>query len=242
MAARGDARKPAQDLDRLQDAIGHMFADTERLTRALSHRSVAPSGKARALETNERLEFLGDRVLGLVIADMLVSAFPTEPEGKLAPRLTALVRAETLAEVARELGLGTHLILSEGEDSSGSRDNASILADACEAVIGALYVDGGLGCARKFIQAYWTPYMKQEKTPPKDAKTGLQEWAQGRGLPLPKYTVSKRSGPDHAPDFTVTVSVLKHGEADGNGSSKRLAEQQAATNLLERLTGGEKKT
>ncbi len=213
--------------------LGYDFKQQNLLSEALTH----PSAGGRDGANYERLEFLGDRVLGLVVADMLLRRFPDEAEGPLAQRLAELVRRETLARVAEELDLGAALRLAKGEDAAGERANPAILSDACEALIGALYLDGGLSVARAAIEAWLTPYLEQAVSPPQDAKTALQEWAQARGLPLPDYLEMARSGPDHQPLFTIEVSVQDHGGETGQGRSKRLAEQVAAESLLARLRG-----
>ena len=217
--------------DPVATILGYEFADPALLRRALLHRSAAPKGD----RGYERLEFLGDRVLALVVTDMLMAAFPSENEGALARRLAGLVRRETLADAARGLGLGAFIRLSRSEDDSGGRDNEMILADVCEAVIGALYQDGGLDAARSFVQRHWAGRLAAAIKPPKDAKTALQEWAQGRGLPLPGYRIVSRSGPDHAPEFVVAVEVEGHAPERGAGPSRRLAEQAAATSLYQRI-------
>ncbi len=211
--------------------LDHEFADPALLRRALLHRSAAPTGDLGY----ERLEFLGDRVLGLVVTDMLMAAFPAENEGALARRLAGLVRRETLAEAARGLGLGQYIRLSRSEEDCGGRDNDTILADVCEAIIGALYQDGGLEAARGFIQRHWAERLAAATEPPRDAKTALQEWAQGSGRPLPVYRMVGRTGPDHAPEFTVSVEVDGQAPEQGTGASKRLAEQAAAVGLLQRI-------
>lgn len=213
------------------DALGHKFADPSLLEEALTHRS-AVGGRTIGYE---RLEFLGDRVLGLVTADMLMDAFPEENEGALARRLAALVREETLAAVARDLGLGAEIHLGPGESEGGGRENDAILADACEAMIAAIYRDGGLEIARRFIETHWAGRLAAELEPPQDAKSTLQEWAQGRGLPLPVYRVVEREGPDHAPRFTVSVEVTGKPPASASGHSKRTAEQAAAQALLDEI-------
>lgn len=212
----------------LIQALGHEFASQTLLEQALTHRSVALNGRA----SYERLEFLGDRVLGFTIADILLDAYPEEREGGLAKRHADLVRRETLAEVAREAGLAAHILLSRGEADSGGRENDAILADVCEALIAALYRDGGIGAARRFIERYWTKRLHAPLNPPEDAKTVLQEWAQARGLPLPDYRIVGRDGPDHAPVFTVSVSVEGAEPVEGVGASKRAAEREAAEKLL----------
>lgn len=217
--------------DALYDILGHKFKDKDLLQEALTHRS-ASHGRDNGYE---RLEFLGDRVLGLCIADMLMRAFPDEPEGALSRRLNALVRQETLAEVAEELGLQDHIYVGRAEDDSGARSNPAILSDICEAVIAALYTDGGLEVARAFIVRYWRGRLEKSSRPPKDAKSSLQEWAMARKLPLPEYEIAEKSGPDHAPVFTIQVSVRGREPAQADGESKRIAEQKAAAILLERL-------
>ena len=219
--------------DNVAAALGYTFSNPRLLDEALTHRSVTP----RRERGYERLEFLGDRVLGLVVADMLLAAFPDEEEGALARRLAALVRQETLADVARDIGLGPHIHLSRSEADSGSRENDAILSDVCEAVIAAIYIDGGLDCARPFIERHWAGRLAAAIAPPQDAKTALQEWAQGRGLPLPDYSIVAREGPDHAPQFTVSVSVEGKPVAEGTGASKRAAEQMAASRLMAMVTG-----
>jgi ribonuclease-3 len=217
-----------QDLD---SVLQHEFSDKEILSTALMHGS-APAGPNG---TYERLEFLGDRVLSLVVAELLFETFPAENEGKLARRYAALVRRETLADVAVDIGLGVHIVMSQSESEAGGRENPSLLADVCEAVIAALYLDGGLTPAAAFIHRHWQDRMRQSDKPPLDSKTALQEWAQGRGLPLPKYSIVERTGPDHAPTFTIAVSVGDTPPAQGEGSTRRTAEQAAAGALMERL-------
>ncbi|MBK1698004.1 ribonuclease III [Rhodovibrio salinarum] len=226
------------NLDRLSERLGHRFADPQLLRQALTHSSAAGSRKAE-LVSYERLEFLGDRVVGLIVADMLLERFPDEPEGALARRHAFLVSREALAEVARDLGLGEFLHISKGEDEGGGRQNPTMLADVCEAIIGALYRDSGLDAARTFVVPKWDPLVRQDRKPPQDSKTALQEWAQGRGLPLPTYRVVQRSGPPHDPQFTVEAMVDGFDGERGQGRSKRLAEQDAATRLLQRLQTAE---
>lgn len=214
-------------------ALGHEFSDPSLLNEALTHRS-ASSGPIIGYE---RLEFLGDRVLGLVVADMLLDAFPDESEGALARRLAELVRADTLAAVARDIDLGAEIRLGPGEAESGGRENNAILADACEATIAAIYRDGGLAASRRFIERHWSDRLAAEPAPPQDAKSMLQEWAQARGLPLPVYSVVEREGPDHAPQFTVSVEVAGKPSAAATGRSKRVAEQAAARTMLDAIEG-----
>ena len=232
------ARRKA-DRDALSRALDHRFSDTALLREALTHPSTDPQDRGGARFGYERLEFLGDRVLGLVIAEWLLERFRDEPEGSLARRHTALVRRETLAQIARDIGLGTHLILSPGEAESGGRENDAILADACEAVIAALFLDGGLEASRSFIRSAFAEAIERHERPPQDAKTALQEWAQARGLPLPDYRTVARSGPDHRPEFEIEVSITGYPPATGSGASKRVAERAAAGRLLEALRGSE---
>lgn len=229
----------------LAEIIGHAFTRPELLVTAITHPSATGRGRAKrqrrstkaaAIEAkqadNQRLEFLGDRVLGLIVAEMLFATFPVEDEGALAKRLAALVRQEGLAQVAHNLGFGRFLTLSKGEEESGGRDNPATLADACEAIIGALYLDGGIDCARLFVERHWRPMMSADLNPPQDAKTALQEWAQAAGLSLPRYTVIRSEGPPHDPVFEVEAGVSGHPPTRGTGRSKRAAEQAAATQLL----------
>ena len=221
------------DIDLLAERLGHRFAEPRLLAEALTHVSAA-GGRAGRPRGYERLEFLGDRVLGLVVAEMLWRRFPDEAEGPLTRRLTHLVRRETLIEVAREVGLGPHITAAGGEDVAAGRAGGGLLADVCEAVIAALYLDGGLAAAQSFIGRYWEARLAAAE-PPRDPKTGLQEWAQARGRPLPVYTTDKVEGPPHRRRFTVSVAVEGAGPASGSGTSRRAAEVEAAALLLARL-------
>jgi ribonuclease-3 len=178
---------------------------------------------------------LGDRVLGFLVAEMLVQSFPQEREGSLALKLNALVRMETCARVAEAAGLDRHLILAAAEDRSGGRKKPAILGDVCEAVIAALYLDGGMVAARSFVTRYWHPLLSDVQGDLRDPKNVLQEWAQARGLGTPSYRVAKREGPDHAPRFTVEVRIETHEPAQGEGQSLRAAEQAAARALMQRI-------
>ena len=173
----------------------------------------------------------------MVVAAMLYEAFPREAEGALSQRYSALVRREALADVARALSLGPRLAMGRGEGAAGGRDNPANLADACEAVIGALYIDGGLDAAERFIRRHWAPAMAADPDPPRDAKTRLQEWTQSRALGLPVYRTLSSSGPAHAPLFEVEAEVAGLGKAVATGASKRAAEQGAAAALLRRIAG-----
>ena len=222
------------DLEPLAETLGHDFADPRLLSRALTHGS-APRRRRGAGDDYQRLEFVGDRVLGLIIAERLYRDFPEEREGALAKRFAMLVRREALAEVAGKIGLGPYITISKSEEEVGGRENPAILADCCEALIGALFLDGGLDPARRFVEARWQALIEADRRPPEEAKTALQEWAQARGLALPVYREVKRRGPDHDPTFTVEVTVEERPAARGSGRSKRLAEQEAAARLLEAL-------
>lgn len=215
----------------LEARLGHRFADLSLLTRALSHSSAQDRGGASL--SNERLEFMGDRVLGLVIAEWLLSEFPDADEGELAVRYNGLVRKEACAMAAERIELGKYLVLGPGEDRAGGREKLAILADACEAVIAALYLDGGLAAAHAFIEAEWAPLLA-EPTRRNDAKTALQEWTQGAGRGIPSYKAVERSGPDHAPIFKVEVEIAGIAPMSGSGGSKRVAEQAAARAVLVR--------
>ena len=223
--------------------IGHDFARPELLAEALTHPSALPPlprGRRRTRRdppprNYERLEFLGDRVLGLVVADMLWRRFADEPEGHLTRRLTSLVRRDALARVAATIGLGAHLHLSPAEAAAGAARNPGILADVLEAVIAAIYLDGGFAAAFAFVERFWQPLIAEMAGPPRDPKTTLQEWVQARALPLPAYELVASSGPDHALQFTVAVRVAGLPEASATASSKRAAETGAAAALLARL-------
>ncbi|MEQ1610652.1 MAG: ribonuclease III [Hyphomonadaceae bacterium] len=210
--------------------MGHRFKDHLLLDRAMTHRSAA-QGRAAAW-SNERLEFLGDRVLGLVIVEALLVRFPDLREGDLAPRLNALVSRDTCAVIGAELGLGHYLIVDGSERATGGPTKRSLLANAAEALIGAVYLDGGLEAAEKFIVRHWAALLKASNDKPRDPKSALQEWAQGEGLPTPSYRHDAREGPDHAPVFTATVLIQGHGSVSGSGASKQHAERAAAQMML----------
>lgn len=216
-------------LPQLQKRIGYVFANSALLEEAITHISFNPEGISY-----QRLEFLGDRVLGVVISTMLFDAFPNAPEGELSQRLADLVRKETCAEVARSWNLGDCLRLGQGEKRSGAKKRDAMLGDACEAVIGAVYQDGGLEAATTLIRHAWEGRMHAPRAVPRDAKTALQEAVQARGLPVPIYETASRSGPDHAPHFVVSVKVAGLGDITGEGSSKRQAEHAAAEAFLRR--------
>jgi ribonuclease-3 len=220
-------------IEALERRLGYVFQDRKLLERALTHASVG-DGAAKPGLDNERLEFLGDRVLGLLTAERLIQIDPAASEGDLAPRLNALVNRQTCARVARAIALGPALRLSGAETRTGGRDKDSILANACEALIAALYQDAGLVDTRRIFLDIWDAEFQALSAPrPKDPKTLLQEWAQGRGRPLPVYAVVQREGPEHAPLFTVEVTVEGYGGATGQGSSRQTAEKSAAQALMD---------
>lgn len=213
----------------LQEKAGYIFSDTKLLTKALTHPSLSGNSD---VSPYERLEFLGDRVLGLVIADMLMREFPNEGEGAIAKRHTAVVQRKALAQIAGEISLGGFLLLSQGENDSGGRQKDTILADALEALIGAIYLDGGLTPVAAFIRRYWMPLVREHETPPEDPKTTLQEWAQAQEKPLPQYEVIAQTGPAHEPVFDVRLTVEGLAPVVASGGSKREAEKEAARALL----------
>lgn len=232
-----ERRRDGPDVRGLEEILGHRFGDRALLSAALRHSSMAGDGRGRPAQF-DRLEFLGDRVVALVLADLLLERFPREPEGDLARRHAALVSRRTLAEIAAGIGLGRYLRLTRGEDESGGRTKPSVLADALEAVIGALYRDAGLAAAKALIVRLIGPRLDAAKEPPRDPKTALQEWAQGRGLPLPSYRTVRSEGPAHEPSFEIEVRVPGYEPATAGGSSKRDAERAAAAVLLSRISDG----
>ncbi len=217
----------------LEQALGHSFRDIGLLVQATTH-SAAGHGRHGAID-NERLEFLGDRVLDLVIAELLMDRFPEAPEGELGPRLALIVREAALVQVALSIDLGAYLVLAPADAAAGARSHPKFLADACEAVIAALYLDGGLDAARSFIAKGWSSQIGAVSVMPVEPKTALQEWAQGRGLPLPSYSVTKSAGEAHNPVFEVKVEVKGQEPMLASGSSKRAAEKAAAASLLRKL-------
>jgi ribonuclease III len=226
--------KLSADIQAFMARIGHGFAKPDLLLRALTHASISSPTRP----DNQRLEFLGDRVLGLVMADALLAADPGASEGQLAPRFNALVRKETCADVARACGLGDVLKLGRSEMLSGGRRKDALLGDAMEALIAAVYLDGGFDAARALILRLWGDRITAVKSDARDPKTSLQEWAQARAQQPPTYLETARSGPDHAPLFTVEVRLQSGEAARATAGSKRIAEQMAAQGLLARLTEG----
>ena len=248
------AEPPDPDWAPVEQVVGWRFIRPALLREALTHRSAAHEarlggvqkrrcvadrgadrGAGRGVGSNERLEFIGDRVLGLLMAEWLIERFPVEQEGHLGPRLAQLVSRPVLARIAVELGFREALDVAPHEARAGIRDAANVLADSVEAVLGALYLDGGLEPARRFVRRAWNDVMAGQALPPKDAKTALQEWLLARGLALPVYVVEAASGPSHAPCFTIRVEGAGR-SATGIAGAKRAAESLAAAELLRRLT------
>ncbi len=217
----------------LEGRIGYRFTNPALLEHALTHISALTGARNRA-GSYQRLEFLGDHVLGLVVSDMLFRAFPKADEGELSRRLADLVRKEACAEVARAIDLGAAIKLGSSENNAGGRARTAILADVCEALIGAVFIEGGYPAAAALIERLWEARMRAPARPLRDSKTVLQEWAQARGLPTPAYREVERRGPDHDPEFRVTVELPHQAPAEGLGRSKRAAEQAAAAAMLTR--------
>lgn len=217
------------DVKALQRNLGYDFRDETYIIRALTHASAHAKSDGRDYE---RLEFLGDRVVNLVIADLLFKIFPDENEGLLAKRHTALVRGETLAAAARAMNLGDFAVLSDAERAAGGAENNNILGDIMEAVTAAIYLDGGFDAAENFIKRSLGDALHSMSEPPRDPKTTLQEWTQGQGLGLPVYALIGQSGPDHAPEFTVEVRIDGYAPQTATGLSKRKAEKDAAAVMI----------
>ena len=228
-----DRRKAA--VAELERNLGHVFGDRALLERALTHASASQGGPGA--RHNERLEFLGDRVLNLLAAERLMSIYPDEREGELSKRMHGLINREACADVARGIGLPSAIRLAGGESKGGGRDNPTILGDACEALLAALYVDAGLERTREVFAVIWAPQFEAVRTAGvANPKSELQEWAAATGLPQPRYEVVGRSGPDHAPVFTVTAAVGELAPVQAQGRSRQEAEKAAAQALLARET------
>lgn len=218
-----------QDFNKLEQELDHTFKNQSLIKDALTHSS---TGNA----TNyERLEFLGDRVLGLVIAEILFEKFPNEPEGDLAKRLSALAQGSFIAKIAAEIKLGSYVSFSEGERAAGGAENENILADVFESVIGAMYLDAGLEECRRVIEKLWGDHFFNMKEPPLHPKTALQEWAQSQGIALPAYEIIAQSGPDHAPLFDVRLTIEGHDPLVVQGRSRQEAEKHAAMKFLKKI-------
>jgi len=229
----GGLTRAREDLSELEARIGYVFKNRALLDLALSHIS-AVKGEAPRLRSYQRLEFLGDHVLGSVVSHMLYIAFPEAEEGELSRRLAELVREEACAEVAEDMDLGAHIRLGPGEAQSGTHKRRAILADVAESVVAAVFLDGGYAAANAVVERYWRERLEAPRRPLRDAKTVLQEWAQGRGLPPPSYREVARSGPDHAPRFTMVVDLPGLAPASAEGASKQSAQKAAAAAFLVR--------
>jgi ribonuclease III len=232
-SAGKEPRRRKRSATALEERIGYRFKDGALFDCALTHISALKGARNRA-GSYQRLEFLGDHVLGLVISDMLYRSYPKADEGELSRRLADLVRKETCAEIARTIDLGPAIRVGASEANAGARSRLAILADVCEAVIGAVYLDGGYKAAEELVERLWQARMQATAQPLRDPKTVLQEWAQARGLPTPAYREIARSGPDHDPQFRVAVQLPHLAPAEGSGRSKRAAEQAAAAAMMKR--------
>ncbi|HRJ68397.1 MAG TPA: ribonuclease III [Beijerinckiaceae bacterium] len=228
----------AARLAELEERLGHVFTDKSLLEQALTH--VSHSGAGTKAMSYQRLEFLGDRVLGLCVADLLYARHPEAPEGQLSRALADLVRKETCAAVAESIGVGACLRMGKGERKSGLARKPAVLGDACEALLGAVYLDAGLPTVDTVVRRHWLERLPDMTTAGVDPKTALQEWAHTRGLPEPRYAEVDRTGPDHAPVFRVAALVEGLEPCEGQGRSKRIAERAAAEAMLARegVAGG----
>ena len=224
----------------IEARIGHKFADPALLATAFTHVSALKKAARNRSDSYQRLEFLGDHVLGLIVSDMLYREFPNADEGELSKRLAELVRKESCADVAKSLGLLEGIKLGTVGAGAGARLRKSVLGDICEAVIGAVFLDGGYAAAADFVGRNWTERMRKPRRPLRDPKTVLQEWAQGKGLPTPVYSEVERTGPHHDPQFRVAVNLPGLAPAEGLGGSKRAAEKVAASVMIARegVSGG----
>ncbi len=223
-------KRAKAELADLEARLGYRFRDQNLASLALTHLSAQVAGG----RSYQRLEFLGERVLGLVVADQLYASFPQASEGELSMRLAKLVRRETCAAIAAEWDVGPHVVLGLGEARGGGRKKTAILSDVCESLIGAVYVDGGFEAARDLILGSWGGRLTADAEPARDAKTALQEWAQARALAAPRYEEAARSGPPHAPVFVMRVDLPGYAPETGEATSKRAAEQAAAQAFLDR--------
>lgn len=219
----------------MTDIADYQFKNPLLLEEALTHPSYSADNN-RIRQSYERLEFLGDSVLGLVISEMLFEIFPDENEGALAKRRAAVVCGESLSKVAETINIGQKIRMSGGEEANGGRNNVTNLENALEALIGAIYLDGGLGEAEKFVKTHFGELVKTMAEPPKDPKTTLQEWAQAKGLPVPIYETIEQTGPSHAPVFTIQAKINGLEPVQAKGASKKKAERDAAQLMLERIT------
>ncbi|QOD38063.1 ribonuclease III [Candidatus Wolbachia massiliensis] len=226
-------------MENLNDAISkitsYRFKNEAILVEALTHPSLNKRNNKNQVENYERLEFLGDSILNMVVSIILFKLFPEEKEGALAKRKTDLVCGSTIANVAKIINLGDFIIMNNSERCNGGKSNLKNLENALEALVGAIYIDGGFENVKKFITQYWEKLAKDMLNPPQDSKTSLQEWTQKNKLPLPEYALVKQTGPAHNPEFTISVCIENHGEVSACASSKKVAEQKAAELMLEKI-------
>jgi ribonuclease-3 len=222
-------------MQHVEKLINYSFEQPSLLEEALTHPSLGQTAQSGSPYNYERLEFLGDAVLGMVIAQMLMMKYPTEQEGELAKRQAALVKGDVLTDIAQLVDLGSYINMSSGEESTGGRKNKRNLENTLEAIIGAIYLDGGLEAVSPFIERFWLSRLEVMAVPPKDPKTRLQEWAQKQGYPVPEYKVVEHSGPSHEPSFTIEVFVKDCPKVTGVGASKKAAEKIAAKALLKKI-------
>ena len=236
--SRSPRSEAPNELGVLERSLGHAFADSSHLVLALTHISAVTGlqGSRARVKSYQRLEFLGDHVLGLVVSDMLYRAYPDAEEGELSRRLSDLVCEEACAQVALEMGIAPFVRLGSGEERTGGRNRQAILADIAEAVLAAVYLDAGFPAAEKLVERFWRPRLERRGAAGRDPKTALQEWAQARGLPPPHYRLVEREGPDHNPQFRIAVDIPGWEPAEGTGSSKQVAQKAAAAVFLERVT------
>ena len=227
--------------DALPGILQHTFSQPDLLRQALTHPSAVAEREPRTKLTYDRLEFLGDRVLAIVVARLLFEKFPEAPSGDLTRRFNELVRRETLADIAISINLGDHILMGNSDAATGGAANPAILADVLEAILAAIYLDGGLAAAETFIQRHWDDRAAVLVTPPADAKTALQEWAQSLAKPPPSYRVISTEGPPHKPTFLIAVEVDGEAATCGKGSTKRQAEQLAAESMLAAIAGAGKR-
>ncbi len=220
---------------KIDEIINYKFRNNVLLEEALTHPSVNKRNSKNQITSYERLEFLGDSVLNMVISHMLFQLFPDEQEGGLAKRKTDLVCGSTIASIAREIQLNNFIIMNNSERHNGGRSNLKNLENTLEALIGAMFIDGGFENVERFIIQYWTKLAKKNLCPPQDPKTSLQEWTQKNKLPLPEYSLIDRSGPAHKPEFTISVCIENYGTVIAQAHSKKIAEQKAAESMLEKI-------
>ncbi|QKX02026.1 ribonuclease III [Wolbachia endosymbiont of Dirofilaria (Dirofilaria) immitis] len=226
--------------DTISQIINYRFKNYSILEEALTHPSLNKRNSKNQIENYERLEFLGDSILNMVVSTILFKLFPKEKEGELAKRKTDLVCGNTIANVAKVIKLGDFIIMNNSERCNGGKCNLKNLENALEALIGAIYIDGGFRNVERFVTQYWKKLAKYMLNPPQDPKTSLQEWTQKNKLPLPEYELIKQAGPAHNPEFTISVYIKNYGRVSACASSKKVAEQKAAELMLEKVNNSKK--